>query len=494
MKRSFSLNLWQKALILITIPLAFEIVFLVVLDNLLTDTERKVEYAETSRQISEKATMIAKLTYDGLSALFDYQKGGNVEDAQQRYERAVTQLPIEFEALWQKVQNRPEEREIAERLIQSATRQLKLMEMGRRLIERHNIIFDAAIAAKIYSPNNPLSHIAADLDALTAIEDKNAANSDIDLESRRATRRIWMTAGIAFNIFLAVGLAAMFHRGTISRLAILMDNTRRFASKKPLHPPLPNADEIGQIDYVFHDMARTINEVEQMKQEFYGMISHDLRTPLTSVLGTFGLLEKGNYGQLNEAGQARVVGAEKSVRRLIKLINEVLDLEKITANKFELMLEEVYLDDVVQDSIEAVQEIADEARIAIISKPSNLTITADGERLTQVLVNLLSNALKFSPENSTVHINVDNRVSQGDVLIEVLDEGRGVPDEMKNAIFERFKQISVADSRVARGAGLGLSICKSVVEQHGGTIGVTDNKPTGSRFWFTVSHQNSRSE
>jgi PAS domain S-box-containing protein len=226
------------------------------------------------------------------------------------------------------------------------------------------------------------------------------------------------------------------------------------------------------------------HEAERLKREFVAMVSHDLRTPLTSLLGSLTLLAGGAMGELPPEAQSTVATAESDVERLMRLINDLLDVARIEAGKMEMTFDTVALDSVISRSIDSVRPFADTSQIAILARPSNLRVIADGDRLVQVVVNLLSNAVKFSPPASNVEVSVQEM--PGWVEVQVQDHGRGVPEEYRQAIFERFQQVSSEDSRAKKGTGLGLPICKTIIEQHGGTIGVRSASDGGSVFWFRL--------
>jgi PAS domain S-box-containing protein len=234
---------------------------------------------------------------------------------------------------------------------------------------------------------------------------------------------------------------------------------------------------------VVHDITER-KKLERMKQEFVAMISHDLRTPLTSVRGFLSMLEKGVYGQLNDVGGQRTTAAERNVARLISLINDLLDIEKLESGTLDINPEVMDLSDVVARTVDAVKVYAEQHNVKLKADRMPYEIFADGDRLVQVLVNLVSNAVKFSPPESTVEIAAGE---VGDYLeVKVIDQGRGVPEKFRQTIFDRFRQVEAADATKKGGTGLGLAICKAIVEQHGGTIGVDSEEGKGSTFWFRI--------
>ncbi len=228
------------------------------------------------------------------------------------------------------------------------------------------------------------------------------------------------------------------------------------------------------------------HEVDRLKREFVSSISHELRTPLTSIRGSLGLLAGGVLGPLSPDAAEIVAVAERNVVRLIGLINDILDLERLDGGRLEMRFESSEVRLIVERSLEAVRSFADQSNVvlAVDPVPSSVRVRADADRLVQVLVNLVSNAVKFSPPGGRVTTRVV--LAPGMAEFQVEDRGRGVPPALREAIFERYRQVEASDSRNKGGAGLGLAICKAIVEQHGGSIGVRDAVGAGSLFWFRV--------
>ncbi len=225
-------------------------------------------------------------------------------------------------------------------------------------------------------------------------------------------------------------------------------------------------------------------EVERMKKEFVSTVSHELRTPLTSIRGSLGLLTGGVLGQLPDEAKEILSVAERNVIRLVTLINDILDLERLDSGRLEMHFVLVPVSSVVDRAIESIQALAEQTGITIESTSKGGALYADPDRLVQVLVNLLSNAVKFSAAGSTIRLSVDE--SKDLTEIRVTDEGRGIPADLHVAIFERFRQVEATDAREKGGSGLGLAICKAIVEQHGGTIGVESEEGKGSSFWMRL--------
>jgi len=236
-------------------------------------------------------------------------------------------------------------------------------------------------------------------------------------------------------------------------------------------------------------------QLEQMKRDFVAVVSHDLRTPLTSIQMIHSMLKEDAEGVLPPQAMKNLSNAQDNVSRLMALINNLLDLEKLDAGYVELIMEQAPLRKAIDTSIGAVEALAKKQKITITNSiDNNLEAYVDSERITQVVVNLLSNALKFSPNGSTITISArhvdktsQNESREGMLRIDISDQGRGIPADKAASIFERFSQVKNEDGRSNRGSGLGLAICKAIIEQHGGEIGVESVEGKGSTFWFTLA-------
>jgi PAS domain S-box-containing protein len=237
----------------------------------------------------------------------------------------------------------------------------------------------------------------------------------------------------------------------------------------------------------FQAVARDItakHEVERMKDEFVSVAGHELRTPLTSMRGSLELMASGILGELPERAGPMLQMALRNTNRLVRLVNDLLDVERLSAGKVEFEISGCQTDLLVQEAFENLDAQSASAGVTLVSEADPLRIRADRDRIVQVLVNLVSNAVKYSPPGSSV--SVRTKAEDGLVLFEVHDRGRGIPADRLDHVFGRFQQVESADARVKGGSGLGLAIAKSIVEQHRGTIGVQSVFGEGSTFWFTL--------
>jgi signal transduction histidine kinase len=215
------------------------------------------------------------------------------------------------------------------------------------------------------------------------------------------------------------------------------------------------------------------------------MVSHDIRAPLGNIQLVLSFIEQDREAKLSKANKRSLSIAKDNTQRLLALVNNLLDVEKIESGMLSVMQENGSLKSTARLAIDAVSALSQERKIAIV-EDINPDVKAffDQERVVQVLINLLSNALKFSPTGT--EIKIEEEVEQNFVRVKVIDQGRGIPEEKLKTVFERFRQVEKSDQQEKKGAGLGLTICKAIVENHGGIIGVESTVNKGTTFWFTL--------
>ena len=234
---------------------------------------------------------------------------------------------------------------------------------------------------------------------------------------------------------------------------------------------------------IFRDITER-RAIEKLKGEFVSTVSHELRTPLTSIRGALGLLSSGLLGPVAEKGQRMLEIAVANTDRLVRLINDILDLERIESGQVELTRGLVDAQTVVDQACEGLHSMADQEGIRIVVEPFAGTLWGDSDRVIQTLTNLIGNAIKFSPPNTTVTLS--GNAGEAEFTFCVADQGRGIPEDKLPLIFQRFSQVDASDSRAKGGSGLGLAICQSIVIAHGGRIWAEKNLPAGSRLQFTI--------
>ena len=222
------------------------------------------------------------------------------------------------------------------------------------------------------------------------------------------------------------------------------------------------------------------------KSEFLALASHELRTPLTSIKGSLALMVGGALGSLPDKAKGMLIIANRNTDRLINLVNDILDVERIESGGLEYNFQPLNLSDLVTEAVEANNGYAEQYGVtfALGEITANVTVSGDGDRLTQVVANLLSNAAKFSPEGAAVQISVSQ--DGGTANVAIADTGSGIPEHLRDHIFGRFTQVDASNTRAKGGTGLGLNISRSIAEHHGGNIDFVSEVGTGTTFFFTL--------
>ncbi len=478
------LNLKQKGLIIVSVPLIFEAAFILALFLMLENAEENVNKETKSRLVLQEVNNISKNIFDSASHLVTWNFTHKRAELQ-KFDNTMLGIADSIDNLKAMSADNPIRREHAAKL------EFHGKATMRNLIShREKMVGDST---RVYTPNFQefRRDFNAEFDpflkeAQTLAREEESVQKLVPqaIEARKTSLRILLLTGFAMNIALAIVGIMIFNRDISSRLMVMIENSQRMAIGKELLGRISGQDEVALLDKVFHDMSESLRLAEATKREFVQMISHDLRTPLTAILGTFELLASGAYGKLTARGQTRVIDAERESERLISMINELLDIDKLESGNMQLLRDDCQLQPIFRRATEAVQVIAETGQVKIETTQNNPIVNVDEDRIVQILINLLGNAVKYSPEGGLIKIDA---VDEGDfVRIDVIDQGPGIPKKDKKLIFERFKQIEGEEYKRSGSSGLGLAICKSLVESHGGVIGVDSEAGKGSRFWFTI--------
>jgi len=248
-------------------------------------------------------------------------------------------------------------------------------------------------------------------------------------------------------------------------------------------PQITDGKPVGVV-VAFTDVTER-RALDRMKDEFISTVSHELRTPLTALRAALGLVSSGTLESKPEKMKQMVEIALGNTDRLVRLVNDILDLERIGSGKAQLHSTMSSAEDLLRRAAELQQAAAAKAHIQFAIQAEGVQIWADPDRVLQMLTNLIGNAIKFSPNGGEIHL-VARNLSGDEARIEVHDQGRGIPEDKLEVIFERFQQVDASDSRAMGGTGLGLAICRSIVAQHGGRIWAESAPGRGASFFFTL--------
>ncbi|MBD2482116.1 response regulator [Planktothrix sp. FACHB-1365] len=262
-------------------------------------------------------------------------------------------------------------------------------------------------------------------------------------------------------------------------------------------PVLEKGKIVGAV-ITFKDITERLS-IEEMKENFISFASHELRNPLIMIHGPLDLILRGTFDQQPEKVKQMLELALKGTERMMQLVNDILNIQRLNSGRFILNKNLCIASDLMQEAIHDVQSFADQSEVSLNVDPVSIQFWADPYAINLTLTNLVNNAIKFSPPHTTVYLSAEvietperfplsfqSKISFPCLLFTIKDQGRGIPTDKLEIIFERFQQIDMSGSRQKQGSGLGLAICKSVVEQHGGLIWAESVLNQGSIFYFTL--------
>ena len=238
---------------------------------------------------------------------------------------------------------------------------------------------------------------------------------------------------------------------------------------------------IAEREQILQSDILQLKELELLKRDFVSTVSHELRTPLTAIRGALALVLAGATGPLSAKSTELLQIANQNTQRLIRLINDILDIEKMEGGHVEIQTAPCDLAGVLHATIAGVRALADEAGVRLrVDAPARPTVNGDPDRLVQVFTNLISNAIKFSPAGREVRVQLST--SDSTAIVSIADQGPGIPPEFRDRIFGKFQQAAHSGTRTTGGTGLGLAIARAIVDQHGGSIRFESRHGAGTTF------------
>jgi signal transduction histidine kinase len=237
----------------------------------------------------------------------------------------------------------------------------------------------------------------------------------------------------------------------------------------------------------FASVARDISErheLERMKDEFVSNVSHELRTPLTSIRGALGMLASGAIGDVTPKVKRMVDIAVTNTDRLVRLINDILDIERMESGRIAMQKRAVDVAEIMNTATETMRAMGERIGVSLEVIPLAAVMQADHDRMMQMFTNILSNAIKFSERGGSVVLRAN--YDGGNIRFSIQDNGRGIPKDKLQTIFGRFQQVDSSDAREKSGTGLGLAICHTIVDQHGGRIWAESEVGKGTTFFVSI--------
>ncbi len=489
---TFKLSIAKKGFILVSVPLIFELIFVLSLGILLDQSRHDAQELNQSRAFVSGISDLTKDFLDLGIALAAY-RSTRAKSFIDQYDAIYAKLPAKFEALEQTSADRPARLKHLAQLKQTGKDLTALTQAFRRPTDSAMVYLLDPMAYR-QKVSDAYTSFMEETKVITKEEEQLQQNNPAAESRLRNAVVFCIWSGVVVSIVITVLLLRFFALGITQRLTTLIDNYRRFSQKRTLLSPVGGDDEIADLDESFHTMAKKLAMAEERKKLYTQMISHDLRAPLAAIQGTLAVALKGVYGDLNDKGKKRLGAAEADSDRLINLINEMLDIDKLEDGRLEVDKEPCRLEDILDGAINSVSTLAEAKQIHIDNKfyshrrdseeDDAFVVVADQERLKRVVINLLHNSIKFSPRSETIEVN--STISEDNLKIMIKDRGPGIKPEEARKLFQPFIQGESGKKIGEAGSGLGLAICKAIVEAHGGEIGLESKVGYGSIFWFSV--------
>ena len=389
-----------------------------------------------------------------------------VFDSGYRLRHAYGKLTEDYTALNQRIEQQLEELLQAQREVDASGRKLAL-----------------------FAERAPIAVLEMERNA-TILEMNPAAEllfgySAVDMVGRNAIRTLFPSDSPALNSATWNSFIADAKSVTVPQTSCIRRDGIEVVCEFTLTPLVNESGDLISVIAQVRDVTQAL-EAERLKKEFTSTLSHELRTPLTSIIGSLQLINSGVMGEVDKDVVELTSIAERNGQRLLDLINDILDVEKIESGKFILFSEDISLDALVRESLVLNKSYAERFKVRLDAHGElpDVAVNADRKRLLQVLTNLISNAAKFSPEGGTVEVSMT--IADGTVRVGVGDRGAGIPENFRGRIFGRFAQADSALTRQKGGTGLGLAICKRLIEAMNGRIGFEDREGGGTLFYFEL--------
>ncbi len=307
-----------------------------------------------------------------------------------------------------------------------------------------------------------------------------------EIESKQAklTAELRYIFGIAIvaNFVIALALLIFFNVTTRRRLKILVDNAASIGTGSNLKQALNGSDELAYLDLILHRSKQELEQAARDRRQIMQSLASDMSRPLHVAQKELHGFRSLTEGQLVPQAQKTLERSLRSIDRVLRLVDDLLSMETLETGAVDLEIADCQISAVAEDAISSISSLASDKKIRLINDCDNTIVAADKARLVQVLVNFLSNAIKFSPKETSITISSETKDKL--LLVSVTDQGPGMDEGTRNRVFEKFFQANTEEKK--QGFGLGLAICQLLVQCHGGRLGVESEAGKGSRFWFEI--------
>lgn len=305
-------------------------------------------------------------------------------------------------------------------------------------------------------------------------------------QSSRESLKLLLIASFALDFLMAIILITIFIKGITQRVELLVKNAEVLPTNKSLPNRIKGSDEIAFLDLAMHDASHELEKATGYRRSLMQMIGHDLKNPLMAMgLGLDALLKTLGQSPV-ETSKNKIAKMGATLTQVITLLEDLLALDKKEGAELPLDLTMLSTNTLAKETADLMQAQLTEKEIVLEQDLADLYVVCDQKRLLQVLANFIGNAVRYSPAGSMIRLCIKNDGKSG-VVFSVEDSGPGVPDDLQEKVFEKYFQVqNKLASQKGLGYGLGLAICKQIIERHHGTIGVRNGSKAGAIFWFTL--------
>jgi signal transduction histidine kinase len=474
------LKLRQKGLLLVCIPLGVQLVFLCVLMQLLFNADAAMKRESESKEVIYTGSNILKHCIEcaTATAFYNYTLNRGYRD---KSIKALESMNEEAASVEGKVHDEDQRRRLA--ACRSAMKELSAVHA--RFLDKTE---GDRSSLHIFMNNEGLTserHILAQLtERNEEFIQAERILCDKFVQQKLQARRILVNTtivGIALDVLVAAAAASYFFKNISLRLEDLINDTRLIKESQIPARQIRGTDEIAQLSQSFQQAVLELQQSEQMRRQIVSMVGHDLRSPLTSIDAALTLINEGVLGAVPQAVLEASTTASQNLGRLVRLTNDLLDAECLASGSVRLERSESSVQSILQQVHHVMEYQCLAHKVSLVTSADDFIVIVDGNRIVQVLCNLVANAIRVSKTGDTVTVTARQLPDVWEFT--VTDSGCGIAEDEQESIFERFTRLR---DEPDGGRGLGLSICKSLVELHGGTIGVTSRANEGSTFWFKL--------
>ena len=490
-RRQFRFGVLFKGILIVCVPLIFQFVLFAALTSQIRQIEIEMARETRARRILQKMNKMTEMTYEFGSLAAQIKNGANLSDEKLRdtMQIALDQIDEYRNEIKQLIKGHKDEEDgfsgidkFHDQYAHTARGVLDAL-AGKRPMTDIVEQFGGYTSLR----HGMLPQLISSLKQFNAKYQKIEKNSPEAQKRLRDAQKGVMLCGLAGNVAIAFLLVLYFSRSITDRLKIMTLNTSLLARRQPLLPRISGSDEIAQLDGVFHSMADALEEAAREKQEFMDLVAHDIRSPLTAILGNIILLNLGKLGELPEEARQRMITTEQNSRKLITVINDLLEFEKIESGQLEMKkahtLVEPVLDSVFQKLESSVDKVGVELEMNVPDEA--VSVFADPELLVQVIEKLLNNFVDFAKAGEKIIVSARSN-DAAEVEFTIFNRARQSPCELFANVFNRYGGAQSKEIRQHFGKGLSLPLCKMIIESEGGQIGVR-SADEGMTFWFTLA-------